>query len=43
MGLGNSMFTTDLVKVYLDMSKEMKELQANFLTHKVPTISNKHL
>jgi len=43
MGLGNSIFTTDLVKVYLDMTKEMKELQVNFLTHKIPSLSKKQL
>lgn len=43
MGIGEFMFSSDLVKVYLDMTKEMKELQVNFLTHKVPTLTKKQL
>jgi hypothetical protein len=43
MGLGNHMFTTDLVKVYLDMTKEMKDLEEKFLMHKIPTLSSKQL
>jgi len=43
MGIGDFMFSSDLVKVYLDMTKEMKDLQVNFLTHKVPALTKKQL